>query len=314
VATSIPTTHETAGAAAVRQATRGRHRHEWWIIVAFVAPALAVYGLFVLYPIVQSIRYSLYEWSGLGANSAFIGLNNYRAVLHDSVFWKALRNNAILVVASIAIQLPIGLALAMLVSTKLRGMRLFRTIYFFPLLMSTVAIGLLWNYIYDPTFGLLNATLGALHLTGLEHGWLGEQQTALAAVIAVICWQFIPFYMILFIAGLTTIPPELIEAARLDGASAWKLFVQMTLPLLRPVIRAAAILSLIGSLKYFDLIYVMTGGGPNNSTQLMATYMYKQAFAQFNMGYGSMIAVLLFAIAFVVSALVLFVDQRRAER
>ncbi|HET8523805.1 MAG TPA: sugar ABC transporter permease, partial [Thermomicrobiales bacterium] len=125
MATSIPTTRETAGVAEARLARRGWRRREWLIVVAFVGPALAVYGLFVLYPIVQSIRYSLYEWSGLGAKSAFIGLKNYNAVLHDGVFWKALRNNAILVVASIAIQLPIGLALAMLVSTKLRGMRYF---------------------------------------------------------------------------------------------------------------------------------------------------------------------------------------------
>jgi raffinose/stachyose/melibiose transport system permease protein len=132
-------------------------------------------------------------------------------------------------------------------------------------------------------------------------------------VIAVVCWQYIPFYMVLFIAGLTTIPPELHEAARLDGAGSGRLFWSITLPLLRGVIRAAAIISLIGSLKYFDLIYVMTGGGPNDATHLMATYMYEQAFTQFDMGYGSAVAVALFAIAFVVTGVVLYVDQFRRE-
>jgi raffinose/stachyose/melibiose transport system permease protein len=312
--TSSTATRETGRGAEARRVSGRRPNRAGLGIAAFLAPAVAIYAIFVLYPILQSMRYSLYEWSGIAPGFAFVGLANYATLLHDATFWRALSNNAILVVASIAIQLPVGLALALLVSTKLRGLRFFRTVYFFPLLMSTVAIGLLWNYIYDPTFGLLNVTLDAIHLTGLQRGWLGEQGTALGAVIAVICWQFIPFYMVLFIAGLTTIPPELNEAARLDGAGGGRLFWSITLPLLRGVIRTAAILSLIGSLKYFDLIYVMTGGGPNDATQLMATYMYKQAFTQFALGYGSTVAVALFLIAFVVTAVILYLDQFRAAR
>ncbi|MGI9254932.1 MAG: carbohydrate ABC transporter permease [Thermomicrobiales bacterium] len=295
----------------------GKERPRWpgWAtITLFLLPALAIYGVFVLYPIVQSIRYSLYEWSGISPGFDFVGLENYRTLLGDKVFWQALKNNLILVVASIAIQLPIGLALAMLLEARLRGWRVFRTIWFLPLLMSTVAIGLLWNYIYDPTFGLLNTLLHTVGLDSWQRGWLGEKETALGSVIAVICWQYIPFYMVLFIAGLTTIPGDLLEAARLDGAAGFRLFRTITLPLLRPVIRTAAILSLIGSLKYFDLIYVMTGGGPGDSTQLMATYMYKNAFTQFDMGYGSAIAVALFLIAFVITGVVLYLDQFRAGR
>ena len=178
--------------------------------------------------------------------------------------------------------------------------------------MSTVAIGLLWTFIYNPSLGLLNALLDAARLSGLERGRLGDEQTALWAVIAAICWHFIPLYMVLFLAGLTTIPDELYEAARLDGAANFAIFRFVTLPLLRPVIRTAAVLSLIGSLKYFDLIWVMTAGGPNGATELMATYMYKQAFDQFHMGYASAVAVLLFVIAFAISGAVLVIDQRRS--
>ncbi|MCA1648098.1 MAG: sugar ABC transporter permease [Chloroflexi bacterium] len=308
---TVPT-RPVEAARASRRVT-GRRLPEGWIIAAFLAPALLVYGTFVLYPIVQSLAYSFYQWSGIAPGSTFVGVDNYRQILQAPVFWKALGNNLILVLASIVTQLPAALAVALLLSTKLRGLRIFRTIYLFPLLMSTVAIALLWTFIYNPNLGLLNALLNALNLHAWTRGWLGDESTALWAVIGVISWHYVPFYMILFLAGLTNIPHELYEAARLDGAGSWRVFQHVTLPLMRGVIRTAAILSLIGSLKYFDLIWVMTGGGPSNATELMATYMYKQAFEQYRMGYASAIAVVLFVIAFVVSSAVLIVDQRRSE-
>ncbi|MDQ3810349.1 MAG: sugar ABC transporter permease [Chloroflexota bacterium] len=304
----------TAGAVRASPRAAGLRLREGSIIAAFIAPALLVYGIFVLYPIVQSVAYSFYQWSGIAPGSTFVGLGNYQQVLQTPVFWKALGNNLILVIASIVTQLPAALAIALLLSTKLRGMRLFRTIYLFPLLMSTVAIALLWTFIYNPNLGLLNALLQGLNLRGWQRGWLGDEATALWAVIGVISWHYVPFYMVLFLAGLTNIPHELYEAARLDGAGNWGVFQHVTLPLMRGVIRTAAILSLIGSLKYFDLIWVMTGGGPNNATELMATYMYKQAFEQYRMGYASSVAVVLFVIAFVISSAVLIIDQRRSER
>ena len=308
-------TAPTRPAEALRASRRawGVRVHEGFIIAAFLAPALLVYGTFVLYPIVQSVAYSFYQWSGIAPGFTFVGLGNYQQVLQTPVFWKALGNNLILVVASILTQLPLALGVALLLSTRLRGLRLFRTIYLFPLLMSTVAIALLWTFIYNPNLGLLNALLDALNLRGWQRGWLGDEATALWAVIGVISWHYVPFYMVLFLAGLTNIPHELYEAARLDGAGNWGVFQHVTLPLMRGIIRTAAILSLIGSLKYFDLIWVMTGGGPNNATELMATYMYKQAFEQYRMGYASSVAVVLFVIAFVISSVVLIVDQRRSE-
>lgn len=304
--------HPAADAGRLR-GSRGFHIPQWLIAMIFIAPALLLYTLYVIYPIFQSVLYSLRDWSGIGEGT-YIGLDNYREALRDGIFWGAFRNNVILVVASIMIQLPIALLLALMLSTRFPGWRFFRAVYFVPLLLSTVAIGLVWINIYDPVFGLLNGSLRVIGLEGLQQSWLGNETTALPAIIAVVCWQYIPFYMILFIAGLTTIPTDLYEAAKLDGASTWQSFWDITLPLLRGIIRTAAILSLIGSLKFFDLVWVMTGGGPNRSTDLMATYMYERAFASFRMGYGSAIATLLFIFAFVIAGSTLIIDQRRANR
>jgi raffinose/stachyose/melibiose transport system permease protein len=286
---------------------------QWLVALLFIAPALIVYVLYVIYPIFQSALYSLRDWSGIGEGT-YIGLANYREALTDKVFWGAFQNNVILVVASIMIQLPVALMLALLLSSRFPGWRIFRAVYFLPLLLSTVAIGLVWINVYDPTFGLLNGLLEVIGAENLQQSWLGNPSLALPSIIAIVCWQYIPFYMILFIAGLTTIPDDLYEAAKLDGASGWDSFWGITLPLLRPITRTAAILSLIGSLKFFDLVWVMTRGGPNRSTDLMATYMFEQAFASFRMGYGSAIAMLLFIFAFVIAGSTILLDQRRASR
>ncbi|MBO2531943.1 raffinose/stachyose/melibiose transport system permease protein [Planifilum fulgidum] len=274
------------------------------VILAFIGPALLVYCIFVLYPIFSTFYYSLFEWSGIESGATFAGLSNYLNILSDNVFWMSLENNLLLVVASLLTQLPLGLLLALLLFAPIRGVRLFRTVYFLPLLMSSVAVGILWIYIYEPNQGILNRTLDLIGLSFLKSSWLGSEETAFWAVVATICWQFTPFYMILFRAALVGIPEEIYESASIDGAGAWQKFRHITLPLLLPTIITSSILSIIGSLKYFDLIFVMTGGGPNNATELMATYMYKQAFSYFNMGYASTIAFVMFLIAFVVTVIV----------
>lgn len=284
------------------------------MVAGFLAPALAVYAGFVVVPIFISGYYSLFSWSGISPQFTYVGLGNFARLLQDAVFWQSLQNNVILVVASIATQLPLALLLALFLVQPIWGVKLFRTVYFMPLLMSTVAIGILWNFFYDPNFGILNELLRGLGLQSLTRGWLGDERTALGAVIATISWQFTPFYMILFRAALTGIPEEIYEAAAIDGAAGWSTFRHITLPLLRPTIRTGAILSLIGSLKYFDLIYVMTGGGPNSTTELMATYMYKSAFNHFRMGYGSSIAVTLFIVALILTSTVLYFDKFRREK
>jgi len=235
----------------------------------------------------------------------FLGFGNWRELFHDPVFWRSLTNNLTLVIVSILIQLPLGLLLAVFVSSKLKGTRVLKLVYFLPMLLSSVAIGLTWNFIYEPTFGLFNAVLRLLGVGQFARGWLGEPHFALWAVMGAICWQYIPYYMVLFAAALAGIPQELYEAAYMDGASKTQGFVAITLPLLKNTIRIACVLSLTGSLRYFDLLFVMTGGGPDHASELMATYMFKQAFTAFRMGYGSTIAVFMFLLSFLLAVLVL---------
>ncbi len=265
----------------------------------FLLPSLAIFIIFVVLPVIQSARYSLYDWNGLGPLAELVGLGNYRELVKDPIFWKALLHNVILLVASLATQLPLGAFLAILLTGKLRGTTLFRTIYFSPMILSDVVIGVMWSFMYNPIFGLFNTGLKALGLGHLARGWLGDPSLVLPAVIVVICWKYTGFYMVLFMAAIQNIPEELYEAARLDGASGWHLTRYITLPLLMGTGRVAAVLSMVGSLKYFDLLWVMTLGGPSHASELVATYMYKQAFQRFNWGYGSSWAFALFLIAFV---------------
>lgn len=280
-------------------------------ITGFVAPALVIYGVYVVFSIGMTFYYSLFEWSGIDVNRTFMGLSNYAELLRDEIFWMSFKNNLTLVAASLLTQIPLGLIMALLISVPLRGMRFFRTVYFFPFLMSTVAIGILFIFIYDANYGMINQFLGWIGLESWQRGWLGEEDTALWAVIATVCWQYAPFYMILFRAAIVGIPDSLYEAAKIDGANARQRFFSVTLPLLVPTVISASILVIIGSLKYFDLIYVMTNGGPNNATELMATYMYKESFTIFHMGYGSSISFAMFVIAFLITLFVLSFDKKR---
>ncbi|MFZ4451493.1 carbohydrate ABC transporter permease [Salibacterium aidingense] len=286
-------------------------RKKFLVILGFMAPALIIYGLYVVYAIGMTFYYSMFDWSGIDANFDFIGIQNYITLFQDLTFWQSLKNNTLLIAASLFTQIPLGLIMALLLFSPVKGMRLFRTVYFMPFLMSTVAIGILFIYIYDANFGLVNQLLGAVGLDSLQRGWLGNEDTAIWAVIVTICWQFAPFYMILFRAAIVGIPEELYEAADIDGATGWKRFSNITFPLLKPIIVTSAILSIIGALKYFDLIYIMTGGGPNNATDLMATYMYDQTFTNFNMGYGSTVSSMMFIIAFIVTVIIITLDNKR---
>jgi raffinose/stachyose/melibiose transport system permease protein len=281
-------------------------------IAMFILPAFIVYAVYVLYPVVATLDYSFFQWNGTQATKTFIGWENYIRLFSDAVFWKALKNNTWVVLASVLIQIPLGLIMALLLFAPIRGIRFFSTIYFLPFLMSTVAISLLWIYMFDPINGAVNKLI---HLFGIEPiGWLSNEKTALFAVLLVVVWQFAPFYMILFKAALVGIPEELYEAAVIDGANKWKSFVHITLPLLIPTIVTSSILAIVGSVKAFDLFYVMTGGGPNHATELLGTYMYKQAFVNFNMGYASAIAFMMFFIAFVVTVCVQYMEFRRKRR
>ena len=282
------------------------------VTIVFLAPALLLLGVFLLYPLISSLQLSLLDWNGLGNTARFVGLSNWVKLAHDAVFWQALKNNVILAVTSIVVQLPIALLLAVLLEKAGRGSRVLKVLYFLPLLMSSVAIGVLFKNVYDPNFGPLNAALQAFGLDSLAQDWLGDPHLSLGSTIAVIIWQNTPFYMILFLAGLSSMPAEVNEAAVLDGASEWTIFWRIKLPHLQGTVRTAALLSVLGSLRYFDLVYVMTGGGPEGSSEVMATYMYRTVFNSFQLGYGSTIGSAMFLIVCIVAAIALRFTRRYA--
>lgn len=265
-----------------------RQRNTRKVAALFLAPVTILLLVFILYPIIDTFITSGYQWNGISSAKEFIGLENWKTLLTDKNFWIAFRNNLVIMVLSIVIQIPIGLALATFLDFGGKKLTIFKVIWFVPLLMSSVAIGFLFTYALATNGGIVSTISG--WFGGGNIDLLGNPKTALLTVIIVICWQFTPFYMVYFMAAFTNIPYDIFEAARIDGATRGQYFWRIALPLLVPSMKSAAILSMVGSLKYFDLIYVMTGGGPGTSTELMATYMYKQSFKNFNMGYGSAVA------------------------
>lgn len=293
-------------------ASRRQRRSDSLVRAMFLLPAFALIGVFLLYPIGQSIQLSFFQWDGVAPDRLFVGAGNWRRLVGDEVFWLAFRNNIVLIVVSILIQLPIAMGLAVVLDRIGRMIsRTLRVLYFLPLLLSTVAVGILFRNIYDPTFGLLNSTLELIGLEHLAQPWLGQPSTALPAVIAVVIWQFVPFYMILFAAGLADLSGELRDAAQVDGATERQYFFRIAIPQLKPLIGIAMVLSLIGALKYFDVVWVMTQGGPVNSTELMATYMFNKSFRTNEVGYGATIASALFLTVLLASLVTTLIAARR---
>lgn len=286
-----------------------KERHNLFVGLAFLAPALFFYLLYFVIPVPMSFFYSFFNWNGITKDMEFVGINNWVSLFQDGVFWQSVTNNFVLVIMSIIIQIPIGIILGALVSSKIKGARMFKLLYFIPMTLSAVAIGLIWTFIYEPNFGVINTLLDSIGLSHLATGWLGDPGTAFGAVILTISWEYIPFYMILFAAAISSIPKELSEAAYIDGATETQSFFKITLPLIGNTIRTSCILCLTGSLKYFGLIFVMTEGGPSHSTELMATYMYKQSFTNFRMGYGSTIASFMFILSIVLTVITLYVGR-----
>ncbi|MDQ0861893.1 carbohydrate ABC transporter permease [Bacillus sp. V2I10] len=280
-------------------------------ICLFIAPALLVYLVYVVYPILATLNYSFYNWDGT-TEKTFVGLGNYAELFRDAIFWTAIKNNAWVVITSVFVQIPLGLIMALMLFAPIKGLRLFNSIYFLPFLMSTVAVGMLWVLMFDPINGVINMLVNFLGFENLA--WLSNENTALISVLLVVVWQFSPFYMILFKAALVGISEELYEAAEIDGANVWQKFKNITIPLLMPTIVSSSILAIVGSLKAFDIFYIMTGGGPNGATELMGTYMFKQAFINFNMGYASAIAFLMFFIALIVTIIIQVLESLRKRK
>ena len=277
----------------------------------FLFPVLFFLAVYLLYPIIATFINSLHQWNGISAEKTFLGLANWIKLIRDSNFWKAALNNVKIMVLSLVIQMPIGILLATYLDAVGKKGNFFKAIWFLPMLMSSVAIGYLFRYALATNGGLITSI--SQLFGGGKVDLLGNQKTALYAVIGVICWQFIPFYMVYYMAGYSSISTDVYEASILDGATRGQYVRHVALPLLVPTIRSAVILSLIGSLKYFDLVYVMTGGGPSNATELVATYMYKQSFVTFNMGYGSTIAAGMFILITLFASIVMRLMNGRGD-
>ncbi|MFL5760952.1 MAG: carbohydrate ABC transporter permease [Thermomicrobiales bacterium] len=266
-------------------------------ITLFLLPAASLYSLFVLFPLVQAGYYGLYKWKGLGPLTDYVGLENFNKILHDEVFRQALGHNLIILILSVTVQLPLAILLALLVGRKMRGRAFFRTVFFLPFVISEVVTGVIWSFLYHPQTGI-NDLLSFLIPGFQPRGWLGDPNTVLYALFVVITWRYVGFHIILYLAGLQNIPREVEEAALIDGASQIRVARDITIPLLGPTIRLSVFLSVIGSLQFFDLIWVMTTGGPVNASHTMATYMYRFGFVGFHLGYGAAVSVVIFVICF----------------
>lgn len=288
-----------------------RQRNTRRVAALFLAPVAILMVIYVFYPIVDTFITSGYQWNGISAAKKFIGISNWKKLITDEKFWIAFRNNVVIMILSILIQIPLGLALATFLDFGGKKFTVFKVIWFIPLLMSSVAIGFLFTYALATNGGMISTISG--WFGGGNIDLLGNPKLALLTVIFVIAWQFTPFYMVYFMAAFTNVPYDVFEAARIDGATRGQYFWKIAFPLLIPSIKSAAILSMVGSLKYFDLIYVMTGGGPGTSTELMATYMYKESFNNFNMGYGSAIAGGMFILITMVSLITMKLLNRSKE-
>lgn len=280
-----------------------------------VLPALLFFGGFVLWPLVQTIVQSFQSFGITSATRTFVGLDNYRRMAADPVFWLALRNNLIILVGSVVIQVGLGTILAALLDRVVRrGTAFYRTVIFAPMVMSVVAVSLLWSMIYHPLFGLLTGLLKMLGLQLSPLGILGDPATVTVAVLAVACWQYTGFIMVIMLAGMQAVPEELYEAARLDGARGIRAFVHITLPGVRNVLVVATLITMIGAFKVFDLIYVLTGGGPGDASQVLGTLIYQNAFTLGRMGYASALAVVLLGIAVALGLVQMRISRSNVRR
>ncbi len=263
----------------------------------FLLPALIIYAVFALYPMVDGLWLSFFDWDGVSADRHWVGLENYVQVFtQDPVFWRAVSNSVIWVTLSLVIPTTIGLAFAVALDQKLRGRNAFRAALYLPAVIASIAVATMWSWMYNPIFGIVNATFEAVGLEWLIQDWLGDPDVALYSILVAYAWQATGAAMVLFLAGLQNVSQELKEAARVDGASHVQVFRSVTFPALMPTFVVVTVLSIINSLKVFDLVYGMTGGGPAQSTQVLALWSYTQSFTLHDYGNGMAVAMVLLAV------------------
>lgn len=280
---------------------RRRRRVRWQPAWLFMAPSLAILGVFVIYPILVSFWYSLHDWTIGAAEQPFVGLGNYVALTKDPQFWNALANTLELTVVSVVVLIVLGLALAIGLLRDSVVTKVVRSAFFFPTIVSLTSIGLVWRFLLDPQLGLVAGVSGALGLPAVA--WLQSTSLALPAVIFVDIWKNLGFVMIIVLGGLKGVPAERFEAGRLDGAGDWQLVRYITLPSIRPTLLFATLILTIQSLQLFDLVYVMTGGGPLFATDTLVTEVFREGFVNYKTGYASAVSWVLFALIMLISLL-----------
>ncbi len=261
-------------------------------VFIFLLPALVLFLTIIIVPIFMSVTYSLTEWDGIG-KKVFTGFDNYKELFltNSDGFWRAVKNSLIFAAGSVFVQLPISLILALILARGVKGERFYVSVYFIPVLISTVVIGQLWMKIYNPQYGLLNTVLRSMGLEQLTGNWLRDTKKVIFAVIVPVLWQYIGYHMLLMYASVRSISEEIFEAARIDGANGIQTALHITIPLMKPILKVCVTFAVVGSLKNFDLVYVMTGGGPAGASQLPSTLMVETIFSRNMYGYGSSMAI-----------------------
>ena len=266
-------------------------------VVLMLPPALLLFTVFVVMPVGEAAWYSLYRWDGFGTPTDFVGWDNYRQVFESRVLGIALGNNLIIIAVSLLVQLPLALAMALILAERIPAAPLFRLVFFLPYVLAEIAAGIIWRFVYDGDDGLVG---GIAQFLGTEAPqMLADPALAMTAILVVIVWKYFGFHMMLFIAGLQSIDRDLFAAARVDGATGWQVLRFVQLPLLKPTIKLSVFFSILGSLQLFDLVMPLTRGGPSDSTQTLVSFLYSYGITRMRVGFGSAIGVVLFVISVV---------------
>lgn len=266
-------------------------------------PALIIYVGIAIVPIGLSLYYSLMDWNGIGAMD-FVGLKNYTRILTDDIFWLSVKNNVIIMITGLVGQIPLGLLLALLLNRGIKGSGFFRTVGFMPVVISSVMVSLIWGMIYNTEYGMLNNLLGMFGLESWQQNWLGNDRLSMLSISIAYIWQNCGLYMVIFLAALQNIPDEVNEAAELDGATGFKRTFRITIPMIRSTLMVGVVYSISNSFRVFDLIQILTGGGPAHQTEVMTIHMYNSAFMNMRYGYGSAVSILILLFSLVVISLI----------
>lgn len=264
-----------------------------WSVV-FILPALALLCVFLLYPVCQAVYLSFFKWSGIAiAKPSFVGIDNYVRIFRSPNFWLSLRNSAIFMAGGFIVLMPLSFLLARIITSKIKGVHFFKVSYYLPVMLPVAAVGLIWVYILQPDWGLVNSLLNKVGLSRLAVNWLGLKTVNVICIVLVNEWIFAGFNMLIFAAGLVSIPADVYESAKIDGANAGKTLIYITLPLMKESFKVFSVLCVCGCLKTFDLVFMMTGGGPNHSSEVPATLLYTEAFGSKNFGRGNAVGVVI---------------------